>query len=78
MDKSRALKYFTITAEQGHAEAQHNSGLMYYHGDAVERDVGEATRLWKLAAAQGLEVARQNLATAAAAAKDSDIARYLH
>ena len=51
MDNKKALKYYT--SEQELAEAQFVLGYMYYQGNGVERDLGEARRLSELAAAQG-------------------------
>ena len=51
MDKKKALKYFKLASEQGDVDAQFHSGLMYIKGDGVEQDVGEALKIWELAAA---------------------------
>ena len=51
-----------MAAENGLAEAQFQCGLLYYHGEGVERDIGEAHRYFELAANQGREDAQHNLA----------------
>ena len=63
MDKKKALKYYKMAGEQGHAEAQYFCGLMYITGKGAERDDEEAQRYWELAAAQGHQGAQNNLAT---------------
>ena len=55
LDELRAL------AEQGHASAQSNLGLMYATGQGVPQDDTEAVRWFRLAADQGLAGAQSNL-----------------
>ena len=62
MDKNKALKYYTMAANQGDAEAQNSLGVMYITGEGAECDSGEAQRFWELAAAQGHQGAQTNLA----------------
>jgi TPR repeat protein len=50
-----------LLAEQGDANAQHNLGLMYYHGDGVPENYTEAVRWYRLAADQGYASAQSNL-----------------
>ena len=49
-------------AEQGDADAQYNLGLLYYLGDGVPLDAGQAVLLWRNAAEQGHAVAQRLLA----------------
>ena len=46
---------------QSWAGEQANLGTMYYNGDGVARDLEEASRLFRLAAAQGEATAAQYL-----------------
>ena len=62
IDKKKALYYLSLSAEQCDANAQFNLGFLYYHGDGTERDVGEALRLFELAATQGHQQAQEALA----------------
>ena len=52
-DYATALKEFRALAEQGHAGAQTNLGIMYYDGLGVTQDYIEAERWYRLAAEQG-------------------------
>jgi hypothetical protein len=38
MNSVEAVKWYTKSAEQGHADAQYNLGLMYHNGDIVPKD----------------------------------------
>ena len=60
-DFATALKEWKPLAEQGHAEAQFNLGLMYDNGQGVPQDYKEAARLYRLASEQGLAEAQSNL-----------------
>jgi uncharacterized protein len=42
-----------LAADQGHARAQADLGLMYYEGDGVPPDSAEAMKWWRMAADQG-------------------------
>jgi len=48
-------------AEQGHATAQSNLGVMYAHGHGVKQDYDEAVKWYRKAAEQGLATAQSNL-----------------
>ena len=50
---SAALRLFRPLADQGNAEAQYTLGRMYYNGDGVTQDDGEAAKWWRKAADQG-------------------------
>jgi hypothetical protein len=60
-DAGEAVRWFRLAAEQGHADAQLNLGLMHYNGDGVAQDPVAAARWFRLAADQGLPVAQSNL-----------------
>ena len=53
-DFQTALKEWKPLADQGHADAQYNLGLMYANGEGVVEDDAEAVRWFRLAADQGL------------------------
>jgi len=36
-DYAVAMKWYRLAAEQGHAKAQYNLGVMYYNGEGVFR-----------------------------------------
>ncbi len=47
-------------ADQGYAKAQNNLGVVYANGQGVTQDYVQAHMWFNLAAAQGIEVAREN------------------
>jgi TPR repeat protein len=51
-------------AEEGHAYAQFNLGLAYYHGQGVPQDYVEAVKWYRKAAEQGNAMAQYNLGNA--------------
>jgi TPR repeat protein len=58
LDIKKALKYFVLSAEQSHAEAQFACGRVYDKGyDGMERDRSKALKYYTSAAAQGHEEA---------------------
>ena len=57
-DYKTAYKLWLPLAEQGHAKAQSNLGLMYDKGHGVPQDYKEAVKWWKLAAGQHDEQAQ--------------------
>ena len=60
-DYATALKEWKPLAEQGHAEAQNNLGVMYDNGFGVTQDYKAAFKWYKLAAEQGYATAQLNL-----------------
>jgi len=60
-DYSTAFKEWLPLAEQGHAELQHNLGVIYRNGLGVPQDNEEALRWYHLAAEQGYAPAQHNL-----------------
>jgi TPR repeat protein len=60
-DKTQALKWYRLAAEQGDAKAQNNLGTMYAKGDCVAKDIVEAYKWFALSAARGNSYAVDNL-----------------
>lgn len=60
-DPEMAAGWFFRAAEQGHADAQFNLGLMYANGEGVGQDMMQAVELFKKAAEQGHVDAQNNL-----------------
>lgn len=60
-DAAAALRELVPLAQQGHAHAQYNLGLMYVKGQGVPQDFAEARKWFRSAAAQGLGGALYNL-----------------
>ena len=60
-DYKEAVKWYRLAAEQGHAKAQYNLGLMYDNGEGVPQDYKEAVKWYRLAAEQGVASAQTNL-----------------
>ena len=60
-DGKEAVVWFRRAADQGHAQAQFNLGLMYDEGEGVAKDGQEAVVWYRRAADQGLAQAQYNL-----------------
>jgi len=56
-DYDTALQEFRLLAEQGHAQAQLNLGIIYSQGRGVPKDSVQAYRWYTLAASQGDDLA---------------------
>ena len=52
-DLKEAFKYFSLAAEQGDDDAQHQVGLCYANGNGVEQNTTEAIKWFNLAITQG-------------------------
>ena len=48
-----AVKWYTLAAEQGHASAQNNLGVMYGNGGGVLQDNIYAHMWWNIASSSG-------------------------
>jgi hypothetical protein len=60
-DDAEAVRWYRLAADQGHATAQANLGVMYADGQGVPQDYVEAVRWYRLAADQGHARAQGNL-----------------
>ena len=60
-DHAAAMSWFRKAAEQGHAEAQYNLGVMYEEGHGVPRDYTAAVSWYRKAAEQGDAKAQNNV-----------------
>ena len=60
-DYETAYKLIAPLAEQGHAKAQFNVGVMYGKGQGVPQDYQEAAKWYRLSAEQGDASAQHNL-----------------
>ena len=60
-DYATALKEWKPLAEQGHAQAQDQLGVMYMQGQGITRDYKASVKWFKLAAEQGYVEAQDNL-----------------
>lgn len=60
-DYVEAVRLYRLAADQGHARAQCDLGLMFDCGLGVKQDKAEAVRLYRLAAEQGQAFARFSL-----------------
>ena len=58
---AEAVKWYRRAADQGHAEAQYNLGVMYDDGQGVQQDYAEAVKWYRRAAEQGHAKAQFNL-----------------
>ena len=56
-DYTKALEWFTKSAEQGNATAQVSLGYMYSHGEGVEQDYAKALEWYLKAAEKGSKTA---------------------
>ena len=59
-DYAQALAWYLKAAEQGHAGAQTNLGVLYYNGNGVKQDYVEADRWFSIASAGDYEDAKEN------------------
>ena len=57
----RAIEYYTLAANQGHAGAQYNLGRMYAIGNGIEQSYSKVREWWTKAAAQGIKEAIEGL-----------------
>ena len=55
------MKWYRMAADQGHAQAQFNLGVMYKNGQGVVQDYSAAMKWWRMAADQGHAMAQFNL-----------------
>ena len=60
-ESREAVKWFLLSATQGHAGAQNNLGMMHLQGHGVPQDFTEAIKWFRLAAAQGDADAQSSL-----------------
>ena len=58
-DYLEALKWYTLSSEQGYALAQYNLGRLYYLGNGVKEDLVYAHMWFDLATLNGFEEAAQ-------------------
>ena len=58
-DYVTAAREYRKAAEQGHAEAQYNLGVMYRKGEGVPQSYVQAHMWFNLAATQGMEGAKE-------------------
>ena len=60
-NSTKAFFYLSMAAAQGHANAQYNLGVMYWHGNGIAKDLTKAAEWMLKAAAQGKMDAQFNL-----------------
>jgi len=60
-DHAEAARWYRKAAEQGHADAQYNLGVMYENGQGVRQDHAESVRWYRKAAEQGHAEPQYNL-----------------
>jgi len=63
-DYATALREYSVLAEQGHAKAQLNLGLMYDNGHGVTRDYKEAVKWYRKSAEQEYALSGVRLSSA--------------
>ena len=61
LDFKEAIRWYLLSAEQGHAGAQNNLATMYAEGEGVEKDYKKAIKWYELSAQQGNFDAPNNL-----------------
>jgi TPR repeat protein/Zn-dependent protease with chaperone function len=57
----REVNFYRASAERGDSNAQNKFGTMYFNGQSVTRDDGQAVFWWRKAAEQGHAAAQNNL-----------------
>ena len=60
-DYSKAVEWFTKSAEQGSSSAQCNLACCYEFGNGVEQDYTKAAEWYKKSAEQGFDAAKEKL-----------------
>jgi uncharacterized protein len=60
-DHAKALRWYRKGTDQGHADAQFNTGLLYEYGLGVNKDPQTAIAWYRKAAAQGQQGAAAGL-----------------
>ena len=60
-DYAEAARWYRIAADQGHADAPYDLGLMYQKGQGVPQDYAAAMKWYRIAAEQGDADAQNNL-----------------
>lgn len=60
-NSTEAVKWYTLAADRGFADAQNNLGVCYENGNGVAKSYAEAVKWYKLAAEQGDSGAQVNL-----------------
>ena len=60
-NSAEAVKWYTLAADRGFADAQNNLGVCYENGNGVAKSYAEAVKWYKLAAEQGDPDAQVNL-----------------
>ena len=60
-DYETAVRHFTLAADQGNAKAQYKLGSYFESEEGVEQDKAEATKWYRMAAAQGYDPAVRKL-----------------
>ena len=58
VDYKKAFEWWEKAAEQGHADAQYNLGVMYELGHGVDQSDSRAMQWYAKADAQGFEIAQ--------------------
>ena len=61
INDEQAVYWYRKAAEQGDDDGQFLLGYMYENGKGVAKDMGEAARLYRLAADQGSAAAQSSL-----------------
>ena len=74
-DFETALHEFTVAAEEGLDLAQYNLAILYFTGQGVDRDMGEAFRWTRAAAEQGHVAAQFNLGSLYYSGDGTDVDR---
>lgn len=60
-NSAEAVRWYTLAADRGFADAQNNLGVCYENGNGVAKSYAEAVKWYKLAAEQGDSDAQVNL-----------------
>lgn len=63
-DYTKAAELWKLAAAQGVLAAYSNFGFLTYYGKGVDKNLGEAIRIWKYTAEQGFPEAHRHLGTA--------------
>ena len=59
-DNKIAIKWYTVSSDQGHATAQYNLGVMYENGKGVLQDYVKAHMWYNISASNGTDTSGKN------------------
>ena len=72
-DNIEAIKWYSLSADQGNPIAQNNLGAMYYAGEGAKRDTVQAYKWFYIAEELGSDDGKQNRIISATSMRSSEV-----